>query len=108
MLKKTMALKKRGVSWNFKSFQIIRPRFPIFEVDFSRHLTHNVFQEAHDDITTGVTRRYLTGVDGERAGNDTTRPATQVGPRTVEAGLGGHDDGASGVDEGAGNASIPL
>ena len=40
--------------------------------------------------------------------NDTTRPATQVGLRTVEAGLGGHDDGVLGVDEGVENASLPL
>ena len=50
----------------------------------------------------------LTGVDGDRNGNDTTWPATQVGPRAVEAGLGGHDDGASGVDEGVETASPPL
>ena len=40
--------------------------------------------------------------------NDTTRPATQVGLRTVEAGLGGHDAGASGVEEGVESASLPL
>ena len=57
---------------------------------------------------TGVTRWFLKRVEGERAGNDMTLPATQVGPRTVEAGLGGHDDGASGVDEGVENASLPL
>ena len=92
------------------------PRFKMYDPAFQLSkstspdisILHNAFQEARGNITTGVTRRYLTGVDGERAGNDTTRPATQVGPRTVEAGLGGHDDGASGVDEGAGNASITL
>ena len=31
----------------------------------------------------------------------TTWPATQVGLRTVKSGLGGHDDGASGDDEGS-------
>ena len=36
------------------------------------------------------------GDEGEQAGNDTRRPATQVGARRVEAGLGGHDDGAWG------------
>ena len=60
-------------------------------------LTHNAFKGAPGDVTTGVTTPSLTGDDGERAGNDTTWPATQVGLRTVEGGLGGHDDGASGV-----------
>ena len=45
---------------------------------------------------TGVTRRFLTGAEGEPAGNDTTLSATQVGPRRVEACLGGQDDGALG------------
>ena len=60
----------------------------------------------HVDIATGVTTRFPGGVDGDQAGNDTTRQATQVGLRTVKAGLGGHDDGASGVDEGVGNSSF--
>ena len=60
-----------------------------------------MFQEARGNVTTGVTRRSLTGVDGELAGKDTTWPATQVGLRTVKSGLGGHDDGASGDDEGS-------
>ena len=38
----------------------------------------------------------------------TTWSATQVGLRPVKAGLGGHDDGVSGVDEGVEKASIPL
>ena len=37
-----------------------------------------------------------------------TWTATQVGLRLVKAGLGGHDDGAGGVDEGVENASLPL
>ena len=37
-----------------------------------------------------------------------TRPATQVGLRPVKLGLGGHDAGVWGVDEGAENASLPL
>ena len=40
--------------------------------------------------------------------NDTTWSATQVGPRTVKGGLGGHDDGVCGVDEGVEDASLPL
>ena len=47
-------------------------------------------------------------IEGEPAGNDTTLPGTQVCPRTVKSGLGGHDDGASGVDEGVEKASIPI
>ena len=34
--------------------------------------------------------------------------ATQVGPRGVEAGLGGHDAGASGDDEGVEKILIPI
>ena len=41
------------------------------------------------------------GVEGEPAGNDMTRPSTQVGPRPVEAGLGGNDDGAWGSTRGS-------
>ena len=71
--------------------------------------THAPFQEAHptpqvsdntnegigDDVldaTIGVTAGAVRGVEGEQAGKDTTRAATQVGPRPVEVGLGGHDD----------------
>ena len=45
------------------------------------------------------------GVEGVQTGYDTTRPVTQVGLRPVKSGLGGHDDGASGVDEGVEEAS---
>ena len=38
----------------------------------------------------------------------TTWSATQVGLRRVKAGLGGHDDGVSGVDEGVEETSIPI
>ena len=37
-----------------------------------------------------------------------TWPATQVGLRPVKAGLGGHDDGASGVDDGVEKSSIRI
>ena len=57
---------------------------------------------------TDVTTPFLRCIDGDQAGNDTTRPASQVGLRTVKAGLGGHDDGASGVDEGVETASVLL
>ena len=53
------------------------------------------------DITTGVTTRFPRGVDGDQAGYDGIRPATQVGRRGVGGCLGGHDDGVSMVDEGA-------
>ena len=56
----------------------------------------------HVDITTGVTARFPGGVDGHQAGYEGVRQATQVGPRTVEADLGGHDDGASGSTRGSG------
>ena len=38
----------------------------------------------------------------------TSLPATQVGPRPVESGLGGHEEGVFRVDEGVENTSIPL
>ena len=60
------------------------------------------------DITTGVTTRFPGGVDGHRAGYEGVQSATQVGPRPVEAGLGGHDAGVSGVDEGVESALLPL
>ena len=40
--------------------------------------------------------------------NGTTWPATQVGLRPVEAGLGGHDAAVSGVDAGVKKASSPI
>ena len=58
-------------------------------------------QRRHVGITTGVAPYRLRGVDGGHAGYDVTWPATQVGRRGVEAGLGGHDDGVSRVDEGS-------
>ena len=42
------------------------------------------------------------------AGSDTTRPATQVCRRLVESGLGGHEEGVFGDDEGVKKTSIPL
>ena len=72
------------------------------------HPTHQVSDNTNEgiavdvpDVTTRFTARFLTGVEGEPAGNDTTWSATQVGPRRVEACLGGQDDGASGVDVGS-------
>ena len=44
----------------------------------------------------------------EKTKNGKTWPATQVGLRPVEAGLGGHDAGVWGVDEGVKNASSPI
>ena len=42
-----------------------------------------------------------------RTKRDTTWSATQVGPRRVESGLRGHDEGVFGVDDGVKNSS-PL
>ena len=55
----------------------------------------------NDDITTGVATWFQRGVDGDQAGYETTRPATQVCRRGVDGCLRGHDDGVSRVDEGA-------
>ena len=38
----------------------------------------------------------------------TTWPATQVGPRPVKAGLGGHEEGVGGVDDVVKKASLPI
>ena len=73
------------------AFQLSKATSPIVSI------TLNEFKEHHGDVTTGVTRWFQMGVEGEPAGNDMTRPSTQVGPRPVKSGLGGHDDGASGV-----------
>ena len=77
--------------------------------------THTTCGSPHDgigdddkDVTTGVTTWCLVVLSGGQAGNDTTRPATQHGPRGHEAGLGGHDDGVSGGDARVEKASIPL
>ena len=39
---------------------------------------------------------------------ETTWSATQVCRRRVKVGLGGHDDGVWGVDEGVEKTSLPL
>ena len=50
----------------------------------------------------------LRGTDDIQARNEPTWPATQVCPRPVKAGLGGHDDGVWGVDDRVKNASLRL
>ena len=60
------------------------------------------------DITTGVTTWFPRGVNGDQAGYETIRPATQVGRRGVEGCLRGQDAGASRVDEGVEKTSIRL
>ena len=49
-----------------------------------------------------------TGRTSRRAETDTTWSATQVGPRGVKSGLGGHDDGVFGVAEGVEKSSLML
>ena len=48
------------------------------------------------------------GSDDTQARNEPTWPATQVCPRRVGAGLGSHEEGVIGVDEGVESASLPL
>ena len=40
--------------------------------------------------------------------SSTTRPETEVGPRLIQAVLGGQESGVSGVDEGVKITSLPL
>ena len=59
-------------------------------------------------VRIGVTTSCMSdGIDSKEK-MDTTWPATQVGPRPVKAGLGGHEEGVFGVDDGVENASLPL
>ena len=76
-----------------------RPRFPTFKGNISRCLPSSRLvprsswrrhDMCHEEVSDGVI--------GVQAGSDTTWSATQVGLRTVKAGLGGQDDGVSGVD----------
>ena len=48
------------------------------------------------------------GTNVRKSKKNTTRPATQVCLGTVESGLGGHEAGVLGDDEGVENTSIPL
>ena len=73
---------------------------------------HEGVNDDNVDITTGVTTRFPMGFDGDQAGYDGIQSATHLGPRGVEGCrgvsegcLGGHEEGASGVDEGVENAS---
>ena len=101
----------------YRCLQNIRPllskykpiAFKIYALPFqnpqSTHTTSDIaikgIGDDVQDLTTGVTTRSLSGVEGERAGNDTTRSATRVCRRRVESGLGGHEAGVMGDDEGS-------
>ena len=50
----------------------------------------------------------MNGRTSRKAKSGTTWPATQVGLRPLESGLGGHDAGVSRVDEGVETTSLPL
>ena len=89
-------------------FKINGPPFRISQLAPRRVGATRWLNDDNVDITTGVTTRFPGGVDGHQAGYDGIRSVTQVGPRTVEAGLGGHDAGVSGVDEGVESALLPL
>ena len=65
-------------------------------------------KDDHVDITTGVTTRFPGGVDGYQAGYEGIWQATQVGPRPVEAGLGGHNDDVSGGRRGGRESAAPV
>ena len=59
---------------------------------------------SHDCVTTWC---LSDEIDSKRK-MDTTWPATQVGPRPVKSGLGGHEAGLFGVEEGITNPSPPI
>ena len=59
-------------------------------------------------VTTCVTTWCLSDEIDSKRKMDTTLPATQVGPRPVKSGLGGHEAGLFGVDEGITNSSPPI
>ena len=91
------------------AFKILTPPFPKFKIRPTTCGNDDEGTRDDDtDITTGATTRFLSGVEcgTGRIRHDTV--ATQVGPRGHEAGLGGHNDSASGVDEGVEKASLPL
>ena len=61
------------------------------------------------EISRHVSRHGIRGVPSMvRVKTDTTWSATQVGLRPVESGLGGHEEGVRGVDDGVANASSPM
>ena len=59
-------------------------------------------------VRIGVMTSCLSdGIDSKRQ-KCTTLPATQVSLRPVKSGLGGHEAGVSGVDEGVEKSSLPT
>ena len=93
----------------YRGFQNVCPDSPRFKRNTSfpssRQQRH---QRRSEVVTTGV-RHGIRGVPSTlRVKIDTTWSATQVGLRPVKSGLGGHDDGVWGVDDGVKNSSLPL
>ena len=70
--------------------------------------TCNSFKDHRGDVTTCPEKAFEGVRDDIFAGRGTTWPATQVGLRRVKAGLGGHDAGVWGVDEGVEKTSLPI
>ena len=75
--------------------QTMRPGVPDNQNEHTTRWNKIQHCRRHVDITAGVMTRSLSVVSGEHAGYDTTLTATQVGPRSDKACLGGRDDGAS-------------
>ena len=98
---KNTSIKFGGRFGNYRCFQNIWPDFSKYmarQVRRSEHASRRVWstrrrQRRHVGVTRGITTWSPRGVDGDHAGYDGIRPATQVGRRGVEAGLRGHDDG---------------
>ena len=74
-----------------------------------RILESTTRSETHRETSRQVSRHGIRGVPSMfRVKIDMTWSATQVGLRPVESGLGGHEEGVRGVDDGVKNASLPL
>ena len=90
-------------------FQNIRPCLPKIKVKISVILKgHKDDQRRSEGHHDRVSTWRLMAVVGVSSKNDTTWSATQVGLRPVESGLGGHEEGVFGVDEGVEKTSLPL
>ena len=100
-----------GKVWAFLTF-ISSKYTTLFRKSKSTHPSCSMaikkIKDGYSHITTGVTT-WRSGVPSLfRVKIETTWSATQVCRRRVKAGLGGHEEGVDGVDEGVEKTSLPL